>query len=185
MEELLTRRNLLLGALFLLILFCVRNGSANNKGMPKLGLLGRFGEPQAGPGRWSEKQLEGSPFKEIMDYRLSAEGEEGGVYHSKPVPHFDGLETRVSPGQKFIHRRLNNLDKISKGADFVSDKGLIVVRGQDLVANVVTHWIIQKYLHGVLTLDEAVGKYGPMWMELKREGEDSAQFDQLYNDLHL
>jgi hypothetical protein len=108
MEELLTRRNLIIGVFILLVLFCIRKRCQNNKNdSPKTGLVGRFGEPDEGHGIWSEKQLKGTPFTQIIDHPGT------GEYHSKPVPHFDGLETRVSPGIEFIHERLNDLEKIS------------------------------------------------------------------------
>jgi hypothetical protein len=152
-------------------------------------LLSLFGKPSQfdnnnkGGATWTIKQLSDTPFARVeLNHDM--------VYHSIPEPHLDFLKTWVYV-DLVPKDKLYGLPKISKNIQYslygekAEDKVLpaISVKCNGLVSNVVTHWLIKKYITDELTLDEAVGKYSPLMMELWREGIDSTQFKQLYSEI--
>jgi hypothetical protein len=143
-------------------------------------LIKKFGHPavfdgsKGGLAVWTKDELKGTPF-------IRVEIRDEMIKHSKPIPHVDFLYTwqrldipdRLVPG----------LHKISESISYDSLAKTVRARCHSLIPNVVTHWIVKRYASGELTLDEAVGKYGPMIMELFNQDPYGHKYKQLYSEI--
>jgi len=134
-----------------------------------------FNSNSGGLAVWTKDDLKGTPFSRI-------EIHDEMIKHNKPIPHFDCLYTWQN---LYIPEKLvPGLHNISKGISYDHSAKTVRVRCQSLASNVVTHWIIQKYASNKLNLDEAVGKYGPMFMELLNDDPYENKYQQLYSEIH-
>lgn len=129
-------------------------------------LVKKFGEPdefnpESGGGAvWDAESLEGTPY-----VRIEIRDEQ--VPRRKPVPHVDFIYSfyRVDVPANLI----NGLDKISKSISYDPAQSVMGAGGNDMRANVVTHWIVKHYANGKLTIDEAVNMHGPMVAEIMKD----------------
>lgn len=144
-------------------------------------LIQEFGPPSSFDGQvgggatWYKKDLENTPFEriEIRDEQIP---------HDKPIKHTDFLYAwyKVDMPEYLI----GGVHKISSSLTYDPLKKIVQARCHDMRPIVVSHWIVNKYAHEELTIDEAVGMYGPMIMELFEDDPDGNKYRQLMSELY-
>jgi hypothetical protein len=126
-------------------------------------LISSFGQPSVldansgGSAIWNKQQLHGTPYEriEIRDEQIP---------HDQPKKHTDFL---YSWHKLYIpDHKVGGLHKISESLNYDALKHLVCARCHDMKLNIVSHWIVKKYAEDELSIDEAVGMYGPMIMEV-------------------
>jgi len=143
-------------------------------------IIKQFGPPKmfdptsGGSAIWTKEQLTNTPYEriEIRDEQIP---------HDKPKPHTDFLYSWYKidiPSYK-----IGGLHKISKSISYDPLKKVMTARCHDMRPNVVTHWIVKQYAEDRLTIDEAVGMYGPMILELFQNDPLGDKYMQLYSEL--
>jgi len=201
MLTMINQRNIIIALLVLFALYLLSNFSATPKrnytqnnwttvGLKAYGgmapaqrlpeLIETYGDPatfdpsSGGEAVWTKDELKGTPFIRMMI-------RDEMIKHSKPVPHVDFLYTWQN-----LHvpsRLVPGLHKISESISYDPLAKTVRARCHSLVPNVVTHWIVKQYAAGILTLDEAAGKYGPMIMELVQNDPYGNKYKQLYDEI--
>lgn len=143
-------------------------------------LIQEFGTPSqlnpksCGSAIWEKDVLQGTPFEKI-------EIRDEQIPHDIPSKHTDFLYSYYKidiPSYK-----INGLKKISESISYDQSQKLMVARCHDMRPNVVSHWIVKQYADDQLTIDEAVGMYGPMIMELFNDDSDNHKYQQLVSEL--
>lgn len=143
-------------------------------------LIKEFGQPRiydsnkGGGAIWTKEQLTNTPYERI-------EIKDEQIPHDIPKPHTDFLYSwyRIDIPEHLI----GGLHKISSSISYDPLKKLMRARCHDMRPNVVTHWIVKNYAKGKLTIDEAVGMYGPMILELFLDDPGDQKYRQLESDL--
>lgn len=143
-------------------------------------LVKEFGRPslfdpkKGGVAIWDKNDLKGTPYEriEIRDEQIP---------HDKPQKHVDFLYSwyRID----IPEHKIGGLHQISESISYDPLKKIMVARCHDMRPNVVTHWIVKKYAEGSLEIDEAVGMYGPMILELFENDPIGSKYQNLLNDL--
>ena len=123
-----------------------------------------FNSEKGGGAIWYHQSLKGTPYQRI-------EIHDEQIPHDKPNKHTDFLYSWYKID--IPEHKIPGLSKISKSIDYDSKKQLMIARCYDIKPIVVTHWIVKNYAEGNLNLDEAVGMYGPMIIEIMNDSENT------------
>lgn len=132
-------------------------------------------DPKSGGGAvWKKESLKDTPY-----HRIEIRDEQ--IPHDKPKKHVDFLYSWY--GVEVPPQKIGGLHKISKSISYDPLKKMMRARCHDMRPNVVTHWIVKKYAKGDITIDEAVGMYGPMIIELFQDDQGGVKYRQLESEL--
>lgn len=152
----------------------------NNPADTLINLVKELGEPTSfdrssgGRAVWDRSTLHGTPFE-----RIEIRDEE--IPHDKPNKHVDFLYSWYK--MEVPEHKIKGLKHISEGIDYDKGNKTVIVRCHNLKTNLVTHWIVKKYADDELTIDEAVGMYGPMIKELEDRDLGDIKYLELEHEL--
>lgn len=79
--------------------------------------------------------------------------------------------------------KMVNLNKISANIKYDQSKKMVIIRSSDMKSIISILWIVKQYADNNLTLDQAVGMYGPMIMELQSDDSNGSKYHKLTMDL--
>lgn len=129
---------------------------------------------RGGSAVWNKEHLKGTPFERI-------EIKDEQIIHDKPKKHTDFLYSYYKID--IPEHKIGGLKKISNSIAYDPLKKIMTARCHDIKPNVVTHWIVKKYAEGHLEIDEAVGMYGPMIMEMFEDDQTGTKYRSLMSEL--
>lgn len=143
-------------------------------------LVEEFGKPSIfvpssnGLAIWTKNDLVGFPYEriEIHDQQIPSD---------KPVSHTNFVYVWYK--MDVAKHKMVNFDKISENITYDIPTKSILVRSYDITSAIVSLWITKKYVNDVLTLDEAVGMFGPMNMELINDDKNKFKKYKLISEL--
>ena len=139
----------------------------------EFGVPNTFDGQSGGSAIWNKSSLKGTPYERI-------EIKDEQIPHDKPAKHTDFLYSYYKID--IPEHKINGLSKISKSISYDPLTKIMIARCHDIKPNVVTHWIVKKYAEGTLEIDEAVGMYGPMIMEIL-EDSSGTKYRSLLSEL--